>query len=811
MGRIKILLIFAVIGLLFIGSLTVKVKANPGITSDFVTLDSCDDPSVWTATGAGLISLNTVDYKQGAGAININKTGTTTVVFGANKTISSTDFRGKVLVIWFYFNSQSTLNKLTKAQVRIYDASGNYAYFNIANKTGWQAFRRIGNSPDGTSATAPDYSAIVKIQVYFESRSASDTITTGSIVMDYWHLGQHLIVAGAPSDNPDNFAKIYDYDQANALGLVERSGSTYIIYSALVFGDGATTSWFADTDCQVVVKGKDANGHAIISRAYAYIKFGTKLGKDGGTSGCQIRWENGDWCHDGSGTWHLYAYSTKLSGGVYWWNVGYDSEIFSSDLTDLRGYMDFRGPIKNTLISTKIYGRIGNSENQNVVIPFAEATLFPGNGWRIEYNIYRIRVIEWDPAMAKKAYISGNPSIYDSFWLDYTDICTDSTGSYDVYYYYSMPIYVIDKNGNPIPGATVTVTNNVGTSLTATSDSNGYAPIGYLLARKYHVDGSGVTIVTEGEPFHIQVKDSYGNNLLDTYIYVKEYKNWYLKPSYERLSIELKTEKGNYQLNENVIITAVPTDYIGNAIKGLSMKANVTKPDGTLVTISLKDDGISPDQVANDGTYTGQFTSTDQVGTYFVKVNTTIYGNVVTAKTSFDVGSIEQKIESANQSIISKLTSVNLSIITQLGKVNVSLSDLIKSANLSLSNLIKNANMTLADLIKSSNLTIIKQITNSTRNITVYINSTRVELESRLSDVLRAITSTNSTLEGKLSDILSRLKATSTRGTISLPAIPSPSFLAFANLPAITVSSVVMALLVFLFGILLYKKYREGK
>jgi hypothetical protein len=33
----------------------------------------------------------------------------------------------------------------------------------------------------------------------------------------------------------------------------------------------------------------------------------------------------------------------------------------------------------------------------------------------------------------------------------------------------------------------------------------------------------------------------------------------------------------------------------------------------------------------------------------------------------------------------------------------------------------------------------------------------------------------------------------------------------FGNPPAVTVSTVVMALLVFLFGILLYKKYREGK
>jgi len=190
-------------------------------------------------------------------------------------------------------------------------------------------------------------------------------------------------------------------------------------------------------------------------------------------------------------------------------------------------------------------------------------------------------------------------------------------------------------------------------------------------------------------------------------------------------------------------------------------------------------------------------------------VNRSVISQLMAVNTSLSkqVGGVNQSIAQLS----SKLESVNLSIVSQLGKVNISLSDLIRSANLNATSLIKNTNMTLADLIRSSNLTIIRQILNSTGNITVYVNGTRVGLESRLSDILKAITTTNSTLEGRLSDILGRLKATSTRGTISLPAIPSPSFLAFANLPAITVSSVVMALLVFLFGILLYKKYREGR
>ena len=82
------------------------------ITHDFVTLDSCDDPTLWTPTGQGAVSLNTTDYKQGTGAINVYKSGASAVDFGASKTIAPTDFRGKVLVIWFYFNSKATLDLL---------------------------------------------------------------------------------------------------------------------------------------------------------------------------------------------------------------------------------------------------------------------------------------------------------------------------------------------------------------------------------------------------------------------------------------------------------------------------------------------------------------------------------------------------------------------------------------------------------------------------------------------------------------------------------------------------------------------------
>jgi hypothetical protein len=102
--------------------------------------------------------------------------------------------------------------------------------------------------------------------------------------------------------------------------------------------------------------------------------------------------------------------------------------------------------------------------------------------------------------------------------------------------------------------------------------------------------------------------------------------------------------------------------------------------------------------------------------------------------------------------------------------------------------------MTLADLIRSSNLTIIRQILNSTGNITVYINGTRVGLESRLSDILK-----------KLSPNVVIPSTTS----ITMPSSIPPTVSAFVLAGGVGAPVVVMAIIVLIFGILLYKRTRE--
>src|SRR5207244_3961463 len=59
-------------------------------------------------------------------------------------------------------------------------------------------------------------------------------------------------------------------------------------------------------------------------------------------------------------------------------------------------------------------------------------------------------------------------------------------------------------------------------------------------------------------------------------------------------------------------------------IAGATVRALVAIVNGTSNQIvSLADDGVSPDAVANDGVYSGNFSSTSQAGTYNIAITAT--------------------------------------------------------------------------------------------------------------------------------------------------------------------------------------------
>jgi len=766
----------------------INVKANPGITHDFVTIDACDMASNWIPLNTNTsLSNNTVNYKQGTGALNIFKTGTYYTDFGAYKTISATSVDAKEFVFYFFINSDAK-SKLTATRFYIYDSAGNYVYWDLPVQVGWneiiimprdssggygyglpktQYKNKIligANRWDGASATLPDFTAITKIQFYFNTPSGSTTIAEGSIAIDSVVLGSSITY----EDSGVGFKEIYLAVQSipEIAPLVDFDGSNFVVFS-YQFG---TTSASSITDSYKQFITVNLGYQKILDRIklYGVLNFNYVVFDCVQYAGSQTK------VYIGSSL--TLRNSLLKNTGLTSYNLPNGATVENSVINSYNFYYDSVNAKRITVSLTGAwYVRSVNYLNDAVI------NIITWYYTSAPVNVYKVQVNEM---RATNAYVN----IYDSPFPSKIAVYSSS----ELRFIYSLNLTLRYEDGSPVTNAHILIYDVDGNNVfDGYTDSKG--KISTTL--KYYVigaDSSGVQYSKYYTP-HRLVAYKDGNKILDYKFVMNTTRNE--EVSVTRLYyMDTWFNKPSYQTGENVILYSRFFDWNSIVITGLSVKANITKPDNSTVTISLRDDGISPDQVANDGIYTGQFNKTDQVGTYFVKVNTTIYGNLVEAKTSFDVGSIEQKIEAVNQSIISKLSSVNLSIISQLGKVNISLSDLIKSANLSITNLIKSVNITLSDLIKSSNLTVIKQITNSTNNITVLINNTRVDLEGRLSDILR------------------KLATAGTGSSTTVTAGSSyPTTMMFWPNASVQIPVIVMSLLVFMFGILLYKKHKEKR
>jgi hypothetical protein len=83
---------------------------------------------------------------------------------------------------------------------------------------------------------------------------------------------------------------------------------------------------------------------------------------------------------------------------------------------------------------------------------------------------------------------------------------------------------------------------------------------------------------------------------------------------------EVEVFPGEYvNLNDPIVLDAfVFSEEL--PITDIVVTAQIEKPDGSISAVSLTDDGVAPDEMAQDGFYSGQFNGTDQAGDYYIIV-----------------------------------------------------------------------------------------------------------------------------------------------------------------------------------------------
>lgn len=159
--------------------------------------DNCETIAEWAETADGADSLNSTTYKEGAGAMNLIKSGATAdnVTYYNNNGMTSLDITSKTLHVWLYIKDVATYAKLkasgTAVELRYgIDWNTNY-YYKTHTKAvlavGWNMLTLDENDTEqGTVVKNAMDSGAIKITF----TAASDTTVAGDVIVDDFKLAE---------------------------------------------------------------------------------------------------------------------------------------------------------------------------------------------------------------------------------------------------------------------------------------------------------------------------------------------------------------------------------------------------------------------------------------------------------------------------------------------------------------------------------------------------------------------------------------------------------------------------------------------
>jgi hypothetical protein len=650
------------------------------ITHDFTTIHSCDSVTGITVIGDGAISVNTQLYKEGTGALNVYKPNTTTTLFGIEIPITATDFRLKLFSFWLYIKS-SALPKISNIRLVFYDVSGNYGYRDVSpsilNPDGWKSilymipYRYQGgfyltDPPFGDlnyrTSTYPDVTKIVNIRIEFYTNSPSDTISEGELIIDWIKLGRSIIVLEGIVGNL--FTRIAQYDKQNNLGVIDYVNGNVLIKGAqIVIGDGVASYTCSSLGESVGIVTPQEFIAYVYVRKYSKVVIGTqvsgKIGKNGSVFNL-YGYPYYNYVFQGEDP--NASYLEVWQGSFNYYNIrGYPNGSFISNINaklyNVTFYNAYTGALYRASYDLYNVVTVGSQDGiwGGTCLGLEEYKSF-GDTDPIAFEYGQIATVSkiiarGNTYLARLNSFSGNVTlvdvITDSFNRIWTGTASSNTGTLKLAFTFSPRL--IDVMGNPLSGVRIILKDAFGNIVyDNTTDINGRAPAQTIVVIKWVGKAqTGVNADTETNynPFTLEVfKDNYKVYSAKITILLSMTQDITIPFSFTSTCY---TNKASYSLNENVIVTAEFRDLSGLGVTGLSVDAIITKPDGTKETITLNDVG--------NGVYTGAYTNTGQVGTYYVEITTTIYGNTVKARASFDVGIIEKRIDEAKTEIISEV------------------------------------------------------------------------------------------------------------------------------------------------------------
>jgi hypothetical protein len=773
--RVRLLLLLAALALL---ACAWAASADPGITHDFVTLHSCDSTSGVTPVGDASISVNNVYYKEGAGALNIYKPYTTTNQFGIEISFSATSFRDKLFVFWLYVRSNA-LSKLSNIRLVFYDSSNNYGYRDVSpstlNPDGWKSivymvpFRSQGgyyltDPPFGDlnyyAPAYPDVTKIVRVRIEFYTKSASDTVSEGDLVVDWIKLGRSIIVTEGVVGNL--FTRVAQYDRQNALGVVDYMDGNVLIKGAqIVIGDGVSSYTCSSFGESVAIAVPQEAITFVYVRKFSKLVIGQqvtgKLGKDGSTfnvygSPYYVYLFRGEdltysYLEIWQGQFNFYNLIRGRYNGMFMSNINakvYNAVFTNAYITVYRATFELYNVVTmrgesgiwgGTCLGLEDY----KSFNETAPITFEYSQRATVVRLTAKSNTYLVRLFSFF------GNVTLVDAVTDSFNRYWAGTASQNTGTVHLAFTFSPRL--VDALGNPVPGARVRLVSSQGTiAYDDYTNASGHAPAKVVVSRVWRGRGqTGVNADTETDynPFTLEV---YKDNMK-----VYSARVTIMSPFTQDITVvyaispRAEVGKSYYYVGEPAAIYAQFSDLSGVRVTGLTVNAYVTMPNGDVRLVPLNDDGVPPDQVAGDGVYTGLFTETHLAGTYYVTVEAVIYGSVFQHRCSFEVGKLENLIANVNTTLVNKIKSVNDTVIG----LNSTLSRQIASVNSTVS--------ALSSQIASVNSTVVS-VNSTVASLANTIASALSKIRVDLSPVLERIDQSTSTILDAISKVSSQVR-----------------------------------------------------
>lgn len=217
-------------------------NGNTGTVNVGTTIDATDATTGWTSYG-GSASVNTATMKQGAGALNLVKTLTTSADHYYYKTVTAFNLTGKKLHVWLYIRDTTALAKVSKVELFLFSGSAACPpciYWDTpatSLSVGWNLLTAdMAVTPTYQNTFNPASVNIIRLDV--DTVATSTTFTAGEFIMDNWQLSDGWTTAGHVG-NALNFDGANDYvgvNDSTTLGPYTAVSMAAWVYPTLIAG-----------------------------------------------------------------------------------------------------------------------------------------------------------------------------------------------------------------------------------------------------------------------------------------------------------------------------------------------------------------------------------------------------------------------------------------------------------------------------------------------------------------------------------------------------------------------------------------------